>query len=123
MSTKTSVSAQATRKSVSARALAVLVGLFIATTALIAAPPSARADGADDAFINALNGSGIVFDNAEAAKTVAHAICPSLAKGGKSVAWNYAKIQGNMPPAMAATFTAIAVRSYCPGMLRNLMGN
>jgi Protein of unknown function (DUF732) len=126
MSTQTSHGGEMTvagSKSVSARMLAVLVGLIVAATPLIAAPAPARADGPDDAFINALNGSGIVYDNAAVAKTVAKAICPTLARGGKNVAWNYAKVQGNMPPAMAATFTAIAVRSYCPQMLRNLLGN
>jgi hypothetical protein len=109
--------------SLSARALAVLVGLFIAAAPLIAAPAPARADGPDDAFINALNGAGVTYDNAAVATTVARAICPALKRGGKNVAWDYAKSQGNMPPAMASTFTAIAVQSYCPAMLRNLFGN
>jgi hypothetical protein len=103
--------------------LAVLVGLVVAATPLIAAPAPARADGPDDAFINALAAAGVTYDSADVAKAVAHAICPTLAKGGKNVAWQYAKSQGNMPPAMAATFTAIAVKSYCPQMLGNLFGN
>jgi hypothetical protein len=109
-------------KKLSARMLAVLAGLVVAATPLIAAPAPARADGPDDAFINALNGAGIVYDNAAVAKTVAHAICPTLATGGKHIAYSYAKAQGNgLPPGMAALFTLIAVKSYCPQMVGNLL--
>jgi Protein of unknown function (DUF732) len=110
------------KKPVSARMVGVLAGLTVAATTLIAAPAPARADGVDDAFINALNSAGVTFDNADIAKSVAHAICPLVKKGGKTVAWNYAKSQGNMPPAMASTFTAVAVQSYCPSYLKNLLG-
>ena len=88
--------------------------------ALASAAP-AHADAVDDAFIAALNQAGIKFDNAELATQMAKSICPQLVGPGKSFGSAVARVQGNgIPPQMAAFFAGVAVKMYCPAMMKSI---
>lgn len=102
------------------RLLAAAAGLAVALAPMAVAP--AHADGADDAFLAALGAAGIGV-NATVAKTVAHGVCPSLKKGAKSLAWTVSGVvAGGVPREVATTFTGLAVRSYCPEMIKSSLG-
>jgi hypothetical protein len=102
------------------RLLAAAVGIAVATAPIAVAP--AHANPADDAFLAALGAAGIGID-AGVAKTVAHTVCPSLKKGAKSLAWTVSGVvAGGVPRQVATTFTGLAVRSYCPEMIRSTLG-
>ena len=103
--------------STAARALTA-AALLAGATAL--APP-AHADAVDDAFIGALDQAGIKFDNAELATQMAKSVCPQLVGPGKSFGSAVAKVQGNgVPPQMAAFFAGVAVKMYCPAMMKSI---
>ena len=96
----------------SIRLLAAAAGLVTAAAAL-AAP--AEADPNDDNFIDALNHAGIDFGEPGNAMAVGESICPMLAQPGGSVAAAAASVaHRGMSPAMAQTFTTIAIQMYCP---------
>jgi hypothetical protein len=103
------------------RLLAAAVGLAVAAAPLAVAP--AHADAADDAFFAALGAAGVGIDNMAVAKTVAHTVCPSLKKGAKSFAWTVSGVVASGIPRQAATiFTGLAVRTYCPEMIKSTLG-
>jgi hypothetical protein len=85
----------------------------------MAAP--AHADAVDDAFIAALNRAGIHYDNAEAATQLAKQVCPQLVGPGKSFGAAVSRVQGGgIPPQMAAFFAGMAVKLYCPAMMKSV---
>lgn len=103
--------------SVAARTLTATA--LIAGATALAAP--AHADTVDDAFIAALNQAGIKFDNAELATQMAKSVCPQLVGPGKSFGSAVAQVQGNgIPPQMAAFFAGVAVKMYCPAMMKSI---
>jgi len=92
--------------------------LVTAATAL-AAP--AQADTANDLFLAALDKAGIHYDNAAVAAQLGKTICPLLVQPGKDFASTAASVRGNgIPPAMAALFAGIAIKTYCPSMLSSM---
>ena len=107
-------------RSLKPRLLAAATGLAVAVAPMAAAP--AHANPADDAFFAALGAAGIGI-NATVARTVAHNVCPSLKKGAKSLAWTVSGVvAGGVPREVATTFTGLAVRSYCPEMIKSTLG-
>jgi Protein of unknown function (DUF732) len=75
----------------------------------------------DDAFLAALDQAGIHYDNADVAKAMAKSVCPQLVQPGKSFAYVVTEIQGNgVPPGLAAWFAGIAVKMYCPAMMKSV---
>jgi Protein of unknown function (DUF732) len=82
---------------------------------------TAHADAVDDAFLAALDQAGIHYDNADVAKAMAKSVCPQLVQPGKSFAYVVTEIQGNgVPPGLAAWFAGIAVKMYCPAMMKSV---
>lgn len=101
------------------RLLTAAAALLTAASAL-AAPANAEPN-ADDAFIDALNHAGIDFGQPGNAMAVGESICPMISQPGGSFAGAVASIRGRgMSPAMAQTFTTIAIQSYCPAEISNL---
>jgi hypothetical protein len=97
----------------------VTAAACVAGATALAAP--AQADAVDDAFIAALNQAGIHYDNAEAATQLAKSVCPQLVGPGKSFGVAVAKVQGGgIPPQMAAFFAGMAVKLYCPAMMKSV---
>lgn len=102
------------------RLLAAAAGLVVAVAPMAAAP--ANANPADDAFYAALGAAGINVDHV-VAKTVAHNVCPSLKKGAKSFAWTVSGVVASgVPRKVATTFTGLAVKTYCPEMIKSAIG-
>ena len=104
----------------SARIAAAALGLAIAAAPVAVAP--AHAIPADDAFMAALDAAGVSVDNPAVAKNVARSICPSLKSGAKTMTWLVAGVtmQG-IPRQVATTFVGLAVRTYCPKMIKNAL--
>jgi hypothetical protein len=101
------------------RLLTAAAALLTAASAL-AAPANADPN-ADDAFIDALNHAGIDFGQPGNAMAVGESICPMVSQPGGSFAGAVASIRRRgMSPAMAQTFTTIAIQSYCPAEISNL---
>jgi hypothetical protein len=97
----------------------VTAAAFIAGATAIAAP--AHADPVDDAFIAALNQAGIHYDNAGAATQLAKSVCPQLVGPGQSFGAAVSKVQGGgIPPQMAGFFAGMAVKLYCPAMMKSV---
>lgn len=102
------------------RLLAAAAGLLTAVAAF-AAP--AEADPNDDSFIDALNHAGVEFGEPGNAMAVGESICPMIAKPGGSVAAAVQRLQGSgLSPAMAQMFTTIAIQTYCPEEMANILG-
>lgn len=101
------------------RLLAAAAGLLTAAAAF-AAP--AEADPADDNFIDALNHAGIDFGEPGNAMSVGQSICPMLAQPGGNFAAVAASVSHRgMSPQMARMFTTIAIQTYCPDEMANVM--
>ena len=97
----------------------VTAAAFVAGATALAAP--AHADAVDDAFIAALNQAGIRYDNADAATQLAKQVCPQLVGPGKSFGAAVSRVQGGgVPPQMAAFFAGMAVKLYCPAMMKSV---
>jgi hypothetical protein len=91
------------------------------TVASAFAAPAGADPNADDAFIDALNHAGIDFGQPGNAMAVGESICPMVSQPGGSFAGAVASIRRRgMSPAMAQTFTTIAIQSYCPAEISNL---
>lgn len=91
------------------------------TVASAFAAPAGADPNADDAFIDALNHAGIDFGQPGNAMAVGESICPMVSQPGGSFAGAVASIRRRgMSPAMAQTFTTIAIQSYCPEAISNL---
>jgi hypothetical protein len=102
----------------SARALTLAIGLAAATTTF-AAP--AHADPIDDAFLNALTGGGLAYNNPASTVALGESVCPMLVEPGKSLATVYSQVSNNgIPPELAAFFTGIAISMYCPQMMSSI---
>lgn len=99
--------------------LVVAAGLF-AGSAVLAAP--ARADLANDAFLQALADAGIIPQDPSLAAQLGRSVCPMLSAPGQNaanVAGSVADAAG-MPLGPSTMFTGIAVSIYCPALASRL---
>jgi hypothetical protein len=89
----------------------------LVAAALILAAGSARADGADDGFVQAVQSNGLAayFSSPGDEISRAHRTCTDLKSGGApmSLAFVLARDQ-NMKMGQAQSFMNLSVSSYCP---------
>ena len=96
-------------------------GCLIAAAAMFSAP--VEADPHDDDFIDALSHAGIEYGEPGNAMAVGQSICPMLAQPGGSFAAAASGISHRgMSPQMAQMFTTIAIQTYCPEEVANILG-
>ena len=96
-------------------------GCLITAAAMFSAPVAA--DPHDDAFIDALSHAGIEYGEPGNAMAVGQSICPMLAQPGGSLAAAASGISHRgMSPQMAQMFTTIAIQTYCPEAMANILG-
>src|ERR1700722_15967723 len=102
------------------RALIGLGGLITAATAF---STPGEADPNDDNFIDALSHAGIEYGEPGNAMAVGQSICPMLAQPGGSFAAAAPGISHRgMSPQLAQMFTTIAIQTYCPEEMANILG-
>ena len=100
-----------------------LVGVGCLITVATAFSIPGGADPSDDNFIDALSHAGIEYVEPGNAMAVGQSICPMLAEpGGSFVAAASGVAHRGMSPQAARMFTTIAIRTYCPEQMANLMG-
>lgn len=82
----------------------------------VAAMPSARADGVDNAFLNALQAKGIKFVTPQAAIVAGHEVCDELLQGNKQKPDVASTVMSNsqMDSYHAGFFVGLSVTAYCP---------
>jgi Protein of unknown function (DUF732) len=96
-------------------------GGLVTAAALFSAP--VEADPHDDDFIDALSHAGIEYGEPGNAMAVGQSICPMLAQPGGSFAGAASGVaQRGMSPQMAQMFTTIAIQTYCPEEMANILG-
>jgi hypothetical protein len=96
-------------------------GCLITAAATFSAPVAA--DPHDDDFIDALSHAGIEYGEPGNAMAVGQSICPMLAQPGGSFAAAASGISHRgMSPQMAQMFTTIAIQTYCPEEMANILG-
>jgi hypothetical protein len=96
-------------------------GCLITAAAVFSAPVAA--DPHDDDFIDALSHAGIEYGEPGNAMSVGQSICPMLAQPGGSFAAVATGISHRgMSPQMAQMFTTIAIQTYCPEEMANILG-
>jgi hypothetical protein len=94
---------------------------LITGAAMFSAP--VEADPHDDDFIDALSHAGIEYGEPGNAQAVGESICPMLAQPGGSFAAAASGVaHRGMSPQMAQLFTTIAIQTYCPQEMANIMG-
>jgi hypothetical protein len=95
-------------------------GCLITAAAMFSAP--VEADPHDD-FIDALSHAGIEYGEPGNAMAVGQSICPMLAQPGGSFAAAASGISHRgMSPQMAQMFTTIAIQTFCPEEMANILG-
>ncbi len=96
-------------------------GCLITAAAVFSAP--VEADPNDDVFIDALSHAGIEYGEPGNAMAVGQSICPMIAQPGGSFAAAASGVahQG-MSPQLAQMFTTIAIQTYCPEEMANVLG-
>jgi hypothetical protein len=101
--------------------LLLSAGCLITAAAMFSAP--VEADPHDDDFIDALSHAGIEYGEPGNAMAVGQSICPILAQPGGSFAAAASGVaQRGMSPQMAQMFTTIAIQTYCPEEMANILG-
>src|ERR1700751_1571045 len=96
-------------------------GCLITAAAMLSAP--VEADPNDDNFIDALSHAGIEYGEPGNAMAVGESICPMIAQPGGSFAAAASGVaRRGMSPQAAQMFTTIAIRTYCPEQMANLLG-
>jgi hypothetical protein len=91
--------------------------------AAIAFSAHSEADPNDDTFIDALSHAGVEYGEPGNAMAVGQSICPMLAQPGGSFAAAASGVsRRGMSPQMAQLFTTIAIQTYCPEEMANIMG-
>jgi hypothetical protein len=101
--------------------LVVGAGCLIALAAAVSAPVGA--DPNDDDFIDALSHAGIEYGEPGNAMAVGQSVCPMIAQPGGSFAAAASGVaRRGMSPQMAQMFTTIAIQTYCPEEMANIMG-
>jgi hypothetical protein len=104
-------------------AVRALIGLgCLITIATVLSIPG-EADPNDDNFIDALSHAGIEYGEPGNAMAVGQSICPMItAPGGSFAAAASGVAHRGMSPQVARMFTTIAIRTYCPDEMANLLG-
>jgi hypothetical protein len=103
------------------RITSMAFGVLVAAAAAVA--PASADEGNNDAFLKALSGAGIGFNDPNATAALGQAICPILAQPGGNFAQAASTVTGSgIPPGMAGLFTTLAIQMYCPTMI-NQMAN
>ena len=101
--------------------LLLAAGCLITAAAMFSAP--VQADPHDDDFIDALSHAGIEYGEPGNAMAVGQSICPMLAQPGGSFAAAASGVSHRgMSPQIAQLFTTIAIQTYCPEEMANIMG-
>jgi hypothetical protein len=96
-------------------------GCLITAAAMFSAP--VEADPHDDDFIDALSHAGIEYGEPGNAMAVGQSICPMLAQPGGSFAAAASGVSHRgMSPQIAQMFTTIAIQTYCPEEVANILG-
>jgi hypothetical protein len=96
-------------------------GCLITAAAMFSAP--VEADPHDDDFIDALSHAGVEYGEPGNAMAVGQSICPMIAQPGGSFAAAASGVaQRGMSPQLAQMFTTIAIQTYCPEEMANIMG-
>src|ERR1700752_4332571 len=96
-------------------------GCLITASAMFSAP--VEADPHDDDFIDALSHAGVEYGEPGNAMAVGQSICPMLAQPGGSLAAAASGVSHRgMSPQMAQMFTTIAIQTYCPEEMANILG-
>jgi hypothetical protein len=104
-------------------AVRVLIGIGCLLTVATAFSIPGEADPSDDNFIDALSHAGIEYGEPGNAMAVGQSICPMLAAPGGSFAAAASGVaHRGVPPQVARMFTTIAIRTYCPDEMANLVG-
>lgn len=100
-----------------------LVGVACLITVATVLSTPVRADPNDDNFIDALSHAGVEYGEPGNAMAVGQSICPMLATpGGNFAAAASGVAHRGMSPQAARLFTTIAIQTYCPEQMANLMG-
>jgi Protein of unknown function (DUF732) len=101
--------------------LLLAAGCLITGAAMFSAP--VEADPHDDDFIDALSHAGIEYGEPGNAMAVGQSICPMLAQPGGSFAAAASGVaHRGMSPQLAQMFTTIAIQTYCPEEMANILG-
>ena len=104
-------------------AVRALIGVGCMITVATAFSIPGGADPSDDNFIDALSHAGIEYGEPGNAMAVGQSICPMLAAPGGSFAAAASGVaHRGMSPQAARTFTTIAIQTYCPDEMANLVG-
>jgi uncharacterized protein DUF732 len=99
----------------------VVVACLITLATMFSTPGGA--DPNDDNFIDALSHAGVEYGEPGNAMAIGQSICPMLAApGGNFAAAASGVAHRGMSPQAARMFTTIAIRTYCPEQMANLMG-
>jgi Protein of unknown function (DUF732) len=104
-------------------AVRALLGAGCLITAATAFSTPSKADPHDDDFIDALSHAGVEYGEPGNAMAVGQSICPMLAQPGGSFAAAASGVaHRGMSPQMAQLFTTIAIQTYCPEEMANILG-
>ncbi len=95
--------------------IAILAACTAVAGVVVAAP--AQADPQTDAFLDAINDSGITGLDPATAVSVGRDVCPMLAEPGQQVADVAANVSEAIgrPLGPATAFTGLAITLFCPG--------
>ena len=104
-------------------AVRALIGIGCLITVATAFSATGEADPSDDNFIDALSHAGIEYGEPGNAMAVGQSICPMLAQPGGSFAAAASGVaHRGMSPQLAKMFTTIAIQTYCPDEMANILG-
>ena len=100
-----------------------LIGIGCLITVATAFSTPGEADPNDDNFIDALSHAGIEYGEPGNAMAVGQSICPMVAQPGGSFAAAASGVaHRGMSPQLAKMFTTIAIQTYCPDEMANILG-
>jgi Protein of unknown function (DUF732) len=104
-------------------AVRALIGIGCLITVATAFSATGEADPSDDNFIDALSHAGIEYGEPGNAMAVGQSICPMVAAPGGSFAAAASGVaHRGMSPQVAKMFTTIAIQTYCPDEMANILG-
>ena len=100
-----------------------LIGVGCLITVATAFSATGEADPNDDNFIDALSHAGIEYGEPGNSMAVGQSICPMIAQPGGSFAAAASGVaHRGMSPQLAKMFTTIAIQTYCPDEMANILG-
>ncbi|OBF19501.1 hypothetical protein A5725_18285 [Mycobacterium kubicae] len=102
------------------RVLGVTAGAF-GVSAVVAAPT--HADMMGNAFLTALNNAGIPYSQPASTMALGRSVCPMVVERNRTFEFITAEMaeQTGMARDMAASFTIVAIATYCPAVIAPLM--